>query len=500
MAAFGTGSQQAAATGAGSAPAFASLFYAVLVGRAHVPRPARRLARAGALRAAGRRLSHPARRELARPPPGAGSRTASRPATRCGPRTTRLRARQRDLELRAHALRGAGARERASCAACATRCRRSPSSWLVAEVVNVELNSLRQRCCSTAAHAQRRVQARRWSMQAGLLGQTTHVGPWSAEVILITDPEHAVPVQVERTGLRTIAVGTGDTGSLACPTCPANADVKDGDLLVTSGLGGVFPEGYPVARVAEVHRDAVQPLAQVRADAAGAASIRDREVMLVWFREEHPAAPKNPVAVSAEAGRRRRSSRRGNAAIRPQIATHAPAAAAPAASTTPPSGARLRPAAATRPAVPATGAGTAALIADSRLRLLLSAARRADPDGAAAAALARRRAARVPGAHRAVLVDHCAARRRRRAAASSPASRSMCSRARCSASTRSRCRSSPTSPCASTRHPLQARLPAGADRVRRADRCTSSCCSPSTAGPVTRSRAAALGAHASPAR
>ena len=90
-------------------------------------------------------------------------------------------------------------------------------------------------------------------------------GPWSAEVILITDPEHAVPVRVERTGLRTIAVGAGDTASLALPYLPANADIKDGDLLVTSGLGGVFPEGYPVARVTEVHRDAVQPLAQVRA-------------------------------------------------------------------------------------------------------------------------------------------------------------------------------------------------------------------------------------------
>ena len=62
----------------------------------------------------------------------------------------------------------------------------------------------------------------------GLLGQTTHVGPWSAEVILITDPEHAVPVQIERTGLRTIAVGTGDTAALALPYLPGNADVKSG--------------------------------------------------------------------------------------------------------------------------------------------------------------------------------------------------------------------------------------------------------------------------------
>src|ERR1700742_2280786 len=135
----------------------------------------------------------------------------------------------------------------------------------------------------------------------GLLGQTTHVGPWSAEVILITDPEHAIPVLVERTGLRTIAVGAGDTATLALPYLPGNADVKPGDLLVTSGLGGVFPAGYPVARVSEVHRDAVQPLAQVRA-IPFADMNTDREVMLVWFREGHPAAPVAATAGDAKGG------------------------------------------------------------------------------------------------------------------------------------------------------------------------------------------------------
>ena len=110
-------------------------------------------------------------------------------------------------------------------------------------------------------------------MHSGLLGQTLHIGPWSAEVILITDPEHAVPVQIERTGLRTIAVGAGNEGACCCRIWPANADVKCGDLLITSGLGGVFPAGYPVARVAEVHRDAVQPAG---AGARGAAGHIDR--------------------------------------------------------------------------------------------------------------------------------------------------------------------------------------------------------------------------------
>ena len=118
-------------------------------------------------------------------------------------------------------------------------------------------------------------------------------------MILITDPEHAVPVRVERTGLRTIAVGAGDTASLALPYLPANADVKDGDLLVTSGLGGVFPEGYPVARVTEVHRDAVQPLAQSARRPAGAHRYRYRARAGVVPRGS-PRGAEEPVAVSAK--------------------------------------------------------------------------------------------------------------------------------------------------------------------------------------------------------
>ena len=71
----------------------------------------------------------------------------------------------------------------------------------------------------------------------GLLGQTVRVGPWSTEVILVTDPEHAVPVEIARTGVHTIAVGTGYADSLVLPDLPANADVKSGDLLLDLGSG-----------------------------------------------------------------------------------------------------------------------------------------------------------------------------------------------------------------------------------------------------------------------
>jgi rod shape-determining protein MreC len=193
--------------------------------------------------------------------------------------------------------------------------------WLAAEIVNIQPDSLRQRILINRGTTNGVFKAQAVLDDKGVLGQTTHVGPWSAEVILITDPEHAIPVQIERTGLRTIAVGAGDGVSLALPYLPGNADVKPGDVLLTSGLGGVFPAGYPVARVSEVHRDAVQPLAQVKA-APFANMDTDREVVLVWFREDHPAAPASAATGDLPVG---------NKSLQPQAAPPKPKAPASAA-------------------------------------------------------------------------------------------------------------------------------------------------------------------------
>ena len=95
--------------------------------------------------------------------------------------------------------------------------------------------------------------------QHGVIGQIIHVNPLSATAILITDPNHSLPVQVVRNGLRTLAVGSGNFQALELPYLSNKEDVQVGDVLVTSGLGGRFPRGYPVATVSRVEADPNSP-------------------------------------------------------------------------------------------------------------------------------------------------------------------------------------------------------------------------------------------------
>ncbi|QEL63596.1 rod shape-determining protein MreC [Oryzomicrobium terrae] len=96
----------------------------------------------------------------------------------------------------------------------------------------------------------------------GVIGQVTRTYPFLAEVTLITDKDQAVPVQVVRNGLRSVVFGLGN-GALELRYMPANADVQNGDVLVTSGLDGVFPAGFPVAKVVRIERDASYSFARI---------------------------------------------------------------------------------------------------------------------------------------------------------------------------------------------------------------------------------------------
>ena len=115
----------------------------------------------------------------------------------------------------------------------------------------------------------------------GVVGQVIETGIFSAQAVLISDPDHALPVEINRNGLRTIAVGTGEFDRLDLPFLPNSADVNEGDLLVTSGLGGAFPAGYPVAVVGSVTRIPQEPFAAVSAEPAAKLN-QVREIMLIW--------------------------------------------------------------------------------------------------------------------------------------------------------------------------------------------------------------------------
>jgi rod shape-determining protein MreC len=171
---------------------------------------------------------------------------------------------------------------------------------MVGEVISVELSSLRQRLLVNRGGTHGVYRGQPVITGDGVLGQVFRIGPFSSEIILITDAEHALPVQVVRSGVRTIALGTGRSTSLELPYVPKNYDVKVGDLLVTSGLGKVFPFGLPVARVTKVELFPAEPLARIQAVPL-AGIENDREVLFVWERPNHPAATASSEALAVEA-------------------------------------------------------------------------------------------------------------------------------------------------------------------------------------------------------
>lgn len=181
---------------------------------------------------------------------------------------------------------------------------------LVGEVVHVDLDAFRERVLvDKGAHdgvhiGQAVVDA------GGVFGQVARVSELNSEIILVSDPTHAIPVQINRNGLRTIAVGTGETTRLKLPYLSTSADIVVGDLVVTSGLGATgdagFPAGYPVGTVTAVKRDPAQSLVDVDIKPA-AALDRSRDLMFVWLKPQPNdlpplPAPKVPGAKTAGAG------------------------------------------------------------------------------------------------------------------------------------------------------------------------------------------------------
>jgi rod shape-determining protein MreC len=165
--------------------------------------------------------------------------------------------------------------------------------FVIGDVMNVDLDAFRERVLVDKGAGDGIYVGQAVLDSGGVFGQVARVGQLTSEVILVSDAAHAIPVQINRNGLRTVAVGTGDTNRLKLPYLPTSADVVAGDLLVTSGLGGGFPAGYPVGTIAEVKRDPAQSLADVDVKPA-AALDRSRELLFVWLKPQAAELPPPP--------------------------------------------------------------------------------------------------------------------------------------------------------------------------------------------------------------
>ncbi len=152
---------------------------------------------------------------------------------------------------------------------------------LIAELISVDFDPFKRQILLNKGSQDGILEGHPLIDSAGVMGQVIHVSPLSSTAMLITDPSHAIPIQVNRNGLRAIALGTGEPASLDIPHIPNNADIQEGDLLVTSGLGQRFPAGYPVAEITRVERNPAEPFATITATPL-AHLDRAQEVLLVW--------------------------------------------------------------------------------------------------------------------------------------------------------------------------------------------------------------------------
>jgi rod shape-determining protein MreC len=200
----------------------------------------------------------------------------------------------------------------------------------------------------------------------GVVGQVTRVFPFTSEVTLLTDKDQAIPVQVVRSGLRSIAYGQGHSGTLDLRFMAVNADVQNGDMLVTSGIDGVYPAGLAVAKVVQVERKSSDAFARIVCQPV-AGIDRNRQLLILLTEATFPARPEPEDAGKEKKDKygRRRALDSLKEPPKDAAATAAPATgAAPAAPATAPATPAVgnAPAANTAPgaAAPATTAAPAA--------------------------------------------------------------------------------------------------------------------------------------------
>lgn len=158
---------------------------------------------------------------------------------------------------------------------------------LIAELISVDMDQYRHQVLINKGSSSGVFVGQPVLDAHAVVGQIINVTPSTSTLLLITDTAHALPVQINRNGLRTIAEGIGSINSLKLLYIANNADVQVGDLITTSGLGGHFPPGYPVAKISSVQHEPGKPFATVTA-IPSANLQRIREVLLVWTMEAEP--------------------------------------------------------------------------------------------------------------------------------------------------------------------------------------------------------------------
>lgn len=164
---------------------------------------------------------------------------------------------------------------------------------LLAELVEVSLEPFTHRITVNRGHNSGVYVGQAAIDTNGIMGQVTGVTPYSSVVTLITDPNHAIPVQVRRNGLRAILYGLGTKDNLSLPYLAPQSDIVEGDILVTSGMGGRFPPGYPVAQVSTVMADANEPFLEISAT-PNAKLDYAKQVLLIWSVADGPLAQPLP--------------------------------------------------------------------------------------------------------------------------------------------------------------------------------------------------------------
>lgn len=161
---------------------------------------------------------------------------------------------------------------------------KSGEEFLISEIINVDIDPYRQLTVINKGSNDNAYISQPVIDAQGIIGQIIHVSATSSTVMLITDASHALPVQIDRTGLRAVAFGTGKIDYLDLRHIPHNADIRKGDTLITSGLGGRFPANYPVAIITHIERSPDEAFVTVRAEPL-ALLDRSREVLLVWHNQ-----------------------------------------------------------------------------------------------------------------------------------------------------------------------------------------------------------------------